>query len=189
MCIRDSHIALSRTSTGLIVFLDGQSGTDYGLTIRDKDGNHLSNAYNYSEWGLTTTQAGGRTGNNELFYWEDTTNNTKRFTAFATVSAGFGLSSYQAQNTRVPLAIEGNGYIDGWRLNRNSIRYAENFQPPIEMKAEVDNYIELGNVQTLTKTRYGRIHQFYEYNDPNNQPWTTGLINAPYGFILGVKKL
>ena len=113
----------------------------------------------------------------------------KNFGAFAVCSAGFGLSSYQAQNTRVPLAIEGNGYIDGWRFNRNSIRYTENFPPPIEMKAEVDNYIELGDVQTLTKTRYGRIHQFYEYNDPDNKPWATGLINAPYGFVLGVKKL
>ena len=183
------HIALSRTSTGLIVFLDEQSGTDYGLTIRDKDGNHLSDTYSYGHWGNTTTLAGGRTGNNELFYWEDALTEISRFAAFATVSAGFGLSSYQAENTRVPLAIEGNGYIDGWRFNRNSIRYSENFPPPIEMKADIDNYIELGDVQTLTKTRYGTIHQFYEYNDPDNQPWNTGLINAPYGFILGVKKL
>ena len=183
------HIALSRSPTGLIVFLDGQSGTNYGLTIRDKDGDHLSNPGAYSNWGTATTSAGGRTGNNELFYWEDSLVLAKNFGAFAVCSAGFGLSSYQAQNTRVPLAIEGNGYIDGWRFNRNSIRYTENFPPPIEMKAEVDNYIELGDVQTLTKTRYGRIHQFYEYNDPDNKPWATGLINAPYGFIMGVKKL
>tara|TARA_B100001778_G_scaffold56344_1_gene43338 strand:- start:9121 stop:11757 length:2637 start_codon:yes stop_codon:yes gene_type:complete len=183
------HIALSRTSTGLIVFLDGQSGTDYGLTIRDKDGNHLDNTYSYGSWGNTTTTAGGRTGNNELFYWEDAYSEVRNFASYATVSAGFGLSSYQAQNTRVPLAIEGNGYIDGWRFNRNSIRYIENFPPPVDMKAEVDNYIELGDVQTLTRTRYSTVHQFYAYNDPNNQPWTTGLINAPYGFIMGVKKL
>tara|TARA_B100000902_G_scaffold77974_1_gene82731 strand:- start:11787 stop:14408 length:2622 start_codon:yes stop_codon:yes gene_type:complete len=181
------HIALSRTSTGLIVFLDGQSGTDYGLTIRDKDGNHLSNIYFYSDWGETTTAAGGRTGNNELFYWQDSESRAKNFTSYAFAKAG----TYQFDNTtiRVPLSIEGNGYIDGWRLNRNSLRYTQNFAPPLNMKAEVDNYIELGDVQTLTKTRYGRVHQFYVYNDPDNQPWTTGLINAPLGFLLGVKKV
>ena len=183
------HIALSRTSTGLIAFLDGQSGTNYGLTIRDKDNNHLSNIYQYTSWGETTTAAGGRTGNNELFYWEDSLQLAKNFGAYAVVKANYGLSTYQSTNTRVPLAIEGNGYIDGWRLNRNSLRYVENFPPPVEMKAEVDNYIELGDVQTLTKTRYGRIHQFYQYNDPDNQPWTTGLINDVNGFLLGVKKL
>jgi hypothetical protein len=57
------------------------------------------------------------------------------------------------------------------------------------MNAERDNYVELGDVQTLSKTRYGKIHQFYAYNDPNNIPWDTGLINDAYGFLLGVKKL
>ena len=58
------------------------------------------------------------------------------------------------------------------------------------MKGERDNYIEIGDIQTLTKTRYGRIYQFYQYENPaDNQPWATGWVNHPSGFIFGVKKL
>jgi hypothetical protein len=181
------HIALSKTSTGMIVFLDGQSGTNYGLTIRDKDGNHLSNVNSYDVWGQTTTAAGGRTGNNELFYWQDAQRISKNFGAhtFSRITTTYTANEF----VRVPFQMYGNGYVDGWRLNRNSIRYNSNFTPPETMNAERDNYVELGDVQTLSKTRYGKIHQFYAYNDPNNIPWDTGLINDAYGFLLGVKKL
>jgi len=181
------HIALSKTSTGMIVFLDGQSGTNYGLTIRDKDGNHLSNTYSYNVWGQTTTAAGGRTGVGELFYWKDAQLISKNFGShvFTRITTTYTANDH----VRVPFQMYGNGYVDGWRLNRNSIRYNSNFTPPETMNAERDNYVELGDVQTLSKTRYGKIHQFYSYNDPNNIPWDTGLINAPYGFLLGVKKL
>ena len=55
---------------------------------------------------------------------------------------------------------------------------------------ETNSYMSLGGVQNLTRTRYGDIYQFYQYNNPSNdQPWTTGFIGSPSGFILGVKKL
>ena len=53
-----------------------------------------------------------------------------------------------------------------------------------------DSYMSIGGIQNLTRTRYGSVYQFYEYNNPfNNQPWNTGVIASPSGFILGVKKL
>ena len=49
---------------------------------KDKDGNHLDNTYSYGSWGNTTTTAGGRTGNNELFYWEDAYSEVRNFASY-----------------------------------------------------------------------------------------------------------
>jgi hypothetical protein len=70
-------------------------------------------------------------------------------------------------------------------------RYENNFVSPTEfLRAADDNYVVLGEAQTLTKTRYGSIQQFYQYNNPATQePWTTGLIAATGGILLGVRKL
>ena len=175
------HIALSNTATGLVVFLDGVSGTSYGLDLSNiKWG--IDNLNGFDEYGNSWVQnANSRTGTNELFYWGLTRIPAKNFTA--------GANSAFNNSKQNPLRIYGNGYVDGFRVTKPSVRYTENFTPPLEMKAELDNYVELGDIQTLTKTRYGRINQFYMYNDTFNQPWSTGLLSDPSGFVLGVKKV
>jgi len=82
---------------------------------------------------------------------------------------------------------QGAKNIDG--INRN--RYRGNFAVPTgSFLIDKESYIHLGEKQTLTKTRYGRVNEFYVYNNPmTNLPWTTGLIGDPSGVILGVKKL
>ena len=175
------HIALTNTATGLIVFLDGVSGTSYGLDL-----SNINSQYDTLNGFDTSTawvqNANSRTGVNELFYWGVTREMAKNFTA--------GSNPSFTNSKQHPLRIYGNGYIDGFRVTKPSARYTENFTPPLEMKTERDNYIDIGEPQTLTRTRYGRIHQFYEYENPaDNQPWSTGWVNHPSGFILGVKKL
>ncbi len=176
------HIALNNTATGLVVFLDGVSGTSYGLDLSNINGEYdLLNGFD--EYGQDWVQnANSRTGTNELFYWGVARDLAKNFTA--------GSNPGWTNSKQHPLKIYGNGYIDGFRVTKPSVRYTENFIPPLEMKGERDNYIEIGDIQTLTKTRYGRIYQFYQYENPaDNQPWATGWVNHPSGFILGVKKL
>lgn len=177
------HIALSNTATGLVVFLDGVSGTSYGLDLSNINwGYDDLNGFDEHDGNSWVQNANSRTGTNELFYWGITRIPAKNFTA--------GANSNFNNSKQNPLRIYGNGYVDGFRVTKPSARYTENFAPPLEMKGELDNYIQIGDIQTLTKTRYGRINQFYQYNNPiDNQPWTTGLLSDPSGFILGVKKV
>lgn len=172
------HISLNNSTTGLIVFLDGVSGVNYELDLS------LVASPGYDKIGFGRGQDYSRTGTNELFYWETATASAKGFD-----NSVNHIYSAQYQKS-IPTAISGNGYIDGFRINKPSLRYTFNYTPPLEMKGELDNYIQIGDIQTLTKTRYGRINQFYEYNNPvDNQPWSTGLLKSPSGFILGVKKV
>ena len=104
-----------------------------------------------------------------------------------------------ANDSRWPLFIGGNNlmsdirYTEGTILvsNENLVRYQENFNPPASLlPARDDDYITLGEIQTLDKTRYGRLKEFYQYNNPvTNEVWTTGLINSPSGILLGVRKV
>ena len=111
---------------------------------------------------------------NSLYYWPAGAN-VKNFSS----TSSYPLLSY----------ISGNGYIDEYRITETQ-RYVTNFIPPGAILTERDDYIELGDAQNITRTRYGKVYQFYEYSDPStNNPWTTGLIANPSGFILGVKKL
>jgi|GEM_PF-6132246 len=99
----------------------------------------------------------------------------------------------------VPSFYGGYNIISDLRLTQGSIllgsdyetRYENNFVSPAEfLRAADDNYVVLGEAQTLTKTRYGSIQQFYQYNNPATQePWTTGLVAATGGILLGVRKL
>jgi hypothetical protein len=85
--------------------------------------------------------------------------------------------------------ISGNGFIDDFRITE-TVRYDENFVPPEAIRTERDDYIRLGDPQTMTRTKYTKVNQFYEYYHPiTKEPWSTGLLANPSGFILGVKKL
>lgn len=171
------HISLNNSTTGLIVFLDGISGVNYELDLS------LVASPGYDKVGFGAGQAYSRTGTNELFYWETATASAKGFDN----SVNHIYTTYYQKS--IPAAISGNGYIDGFRINKPSLRYDSNYTPPTTMKGELDNYIEIGDEQILSKTRYGKVYQFYEYVNPvDNLPWSTGWVNHPSGFILGVKK-
>jgi hypothetical protein len=170
------HIALVNTSNTLIAFLDGVSGTSYA---------YWQNGPNYGDaqmFGSNPNQSGPWSGSfsNKLYYWSNTSIDTiKSFT------------DYWIYNTtsRIPTRIAGNGFIDDYRITF-APRYTGNFFPPNSLNIVQDDYLRLGDIQNLVKTRYGKIVQYYEYNNPiNDQPWTTGLINHPSGLILGVKKV
>lgn len=154
------HVAMVSDSSRLVVFLDGISGVSYAI-----------NSVNNQLFG------GNTTGINSLYYWSNLltyTDTVKNFTGF---------------NSDPPTYISGNGYIDEYRITETG-RYFSNFTPPGSITPERDEYIQLGDIQNINRTRYGKVYQFYEYIDPStNNPWTTGLIANPSGFILGVKKL
>ena len=114
---------------------------------------------------------------NSLYYWLNTNPASKYF------------SSASWSSSPSTTYISGNGYIDEYRIT-NTQRYNTNFIPPSAILTERDDYITIGDPQNITRTRYGKIYQFYEYINPStNSPWATGLIANPSGFILGVKKL
>jgi hypothetical protein len=155
------HVALVSDTSKVVVFLDGISGTSYSV---------FSNA---DLFGSNTSLT------NSLYYWSSTSpynNSIKNFTSSASLASLF---TY----------ISGNGYIDEYRIT-NTQRYNTNFIPPSAILTERDDYITIGDPQNITRTRYGKVYQFYEYVNPStDSPWTTGLIANPSGFILGVKKL
>lgn len=112
--------------------------------------------------------------------------------------------NWQADNQSTPFLTGpsfygGNNLISDLRLTQGGIqvslawttRYESNFVAPTDyFRSSDDNYVVLGESQLLTKTRYGSMNQFYEYNNPvTSQPWTTGLIAATGGILLGVRKL
>jgi len=98
-----------------------------------------------------------------------------------------------------PLLIGGNNILSNYRITQGTIdigpltvnRYSSEFATPTEpFNVQYDDYIPLGNVVNLTRTRYGSVNQQYFMENPvNNQPWNTGVIGNPSGFLLGVKKL
>lgn len=98
-----------------------------------------------------------------------------------------------------PYFIGGNNIISNYRItqgtrripNQTVTRYNENFNTPTEaFKVIYDDYQEVGDPITLTKTRYGQPSQTYFFDNPiTNQPWTTGFLGNPSGFLFGVKKL
>jgi hypothetical protein len=171
------HVALVSTSNTLIAFLDGVSGTSYRYW--------QNGPYEYDSqlFANNSTPTGPWSGSftNTLYYWPSNSINNNYIKTF---NAFWGYPT-----NRIPTRIQGNGFIDDYRITF-APRYTGNFFPPNSLNVIQDDYIRLGDVQNLTKTRYGKIVQFYEYNDPiSDQPWTTGLINNPNGLILGVKKV
>lgn len=112
--------------------------------------------------------------------------------------------NWQGSNPSTPF-LTGPSFYGGYnlmsdlRLTQGGIqvgldwttRYESNFAAPSDyFRSSDDNYVVLGDTQLLTKTRYGSMNQFYEYNNPaTSQPWTTGLIAATGGILLGVRKL
>jgi hypothetical protein len=154
------HVALVSDTSKAVVFLDGVSGTSHSI--------FSSNSLFGGNTNLT----------NSLYYWGTTSPYAESVKNFSS-SSSFSLLSH----------ISGNGYIDEYRITETQ-RYVTNFTPPDAILTERDDYIELGDAQNITRTRYGKVYQFYEYSDPStSNPWTTGLIANPSGFILGVKKL
>lgn len=174
------HIALVNTSASLVAFLDGISGTSYSYYQGGGPywGSQLfaANPATDGPWSGSYT--------NTLYYWSNSSlDYVKNFRAFT------NYYTFNNDYSRIPTRIFGNGYIDDYRLTFAS-RYTNNFSPPSKLTSIYDDYIKLGETQNLIKTRYGKIVQFYEYNNPiENQPWTTGLINNISGLILGVKKV
>lgn len=118
------------------------------------------------------------------------------FGNFYMTGASYSSFSYNS-SLRWPLFIGGNHLISDMRLTKginsytNTVRYQDNFIVPTEfLKSIDDSYIKLGETQSLSRTRYGKIQQFYQYNNPiTNDVWTTGLINNSSGILLGVKKV
>jgi len=98
-----------------------------------------------------------------------------------------------------PLLIGGNNILSNYRITQGTIdigpltvnRYSSEFATPTEpFNVQYDDYIPLGNAVNLTRTRYGSVNQQYFMENPvTNQPWNTGVIGNPSGFLLGVKKL
>lgn len=100
-----------------------------------------------------------------------------------------------------PLFIGGNNIISNWRLtqgaeqanspNQTTTRYSSDFLvPQTGFTSVYDDYASIGPIQTLSKTRYGRVNEFFIMNNPiTNQPWSTGLFGNTSGILLGVKKL
>lgn len=171
------HISLVHSQNSLIAYLDGTSGTSYHYW---QSGALYDLQYPF----FNNLSSPGSGTNQSLYYWSNSTiDNIKAFTAFKIF-----YSDYSAQY-RIPTRIYGNGYIDDYRITFNA-RYSGNFVPPNNLNVVQDDYIQVGDVQNLTKTRYAKIVQMYEYTNPiNNEPWTTGLINHPSGLIFGVQKI
>jgi hypothetical protein len=171
------HISLVHSQNSLIAYLDGTSGTSYHYW-------QSGALYDFQYPFFNNLSSPGSGTNQSLYYWSNSTiDNIKAFTAFRIF-----YSDYSAQY-RIPTRIYGNGYIDDYRITFNA-RYSGNFVPPNNLNVVQDDYIQVGDVQNLTKTRYGKIVQMYEYTNPiNNEPWTTGLINHPSGLIFGVQKI
>jgi len=105
----------------------------------------------------------------------------------------------QSPSNRFPLFVGGNNIISNYRITQGAITIdgqdrtvydSNNFDVPTTgFLSKYDDYINIGNNISLTKTRYGKILSFYEYDNPSNSlPWTTGLIADPDGVIVGVKK-
>ena len=94
--------------------------------------------------------------------------------------------------------IGGDHIISNYRLTQGSAsdngimknRYRDNFNvPTADFLSDRDSYIDLGSNISLTKTRYGRVNEFFLYENPGDQkPWTTGLVADPSGLIMGVRK-
>ena len=101
-------------------------------------------------------------------------------------------------NNNFPLFIGGAGYIDNYRFTHGTTRvdglqsrtrYSNNFTVINEPFPSVYNdYQQVGDIHTLTRTRYNTIQYFAMNNPATQQPWTTGLIETS-GFLFGVKKL
>jgi len=139
---------------------------------------------------------------NELYYLPSGSYN-KPQGLFANFGNGYALtdldSSLYPSASRWPIFAGGNHFVSDMRLtqgtiqvaNNYEVRYQENFNVPTDfLRALDDDFVTLGETQLTTKTRYGKIQQFYEYNNPlTNEPWTTGLINSPSGILFGVRKL
>ena len=105
----------------------------------------------------------------------------------------------QSPSNRFPLFVGGNNIISNYRITQGAVTIdgqdrtiydSNNFDVPTTgFLSKYDDYINIGNNISLTKTRYGKILSFYEYDNPSNSlPWTTGLIADPDGVIVGVKK-
>lgn len=157
------HVALVSDASKAVVFLDGVSGTSHSIFS------------NVNLFGPNTNLT------NSLYYWGTTS-------IYAEPVKNFS-SEYEQNPPRTNCYISGNGYIDEYRIT-NVPRYTTNFIPPQAIRIERDDYIKIGDTQTMTRTRYTKVNQFYEYYNPITQePWSTGLLANPSGFILGVKKL
>lgn len=107
--------------------------------------------------------------------------------------------SSQSPSNRFPLFVGGNNIMSNYRITQGAVTIdgqdrtvydSNNFDVPTTgFLSKYDDYINIGNNISLTKTRYGKILSFYEYDNPSNSlPWTTGLIADPDGVIVGVKK-
>jgi hypothetical protein len=99
---------------------------------------------------------------------------------------------------RFPLFIGGGGHIDNYRFTHGTsyiqglqsrTRYWQNFDViDAPFPSVYDDYYQVGNIHTLTRTRYNTIQYYAMSNPATQQPWTTGLIETS-GFLFGVKKL
>lgn len=124
------------------------------------------------------------------------------FASIANFSDAYGpgtLSDTNVVKNNFPLFIGGNNLISNYRITQGAVsidnvlrtRFNSNFTVPNSyFLSQDDDYINIGEIQTLTKTRFTKAYQVYEFNNPgNNQPWTTGLIANTGGLIFGVRKL
>jgi hypothetical protein len=99
---------------------------------------------------------------------------------------------------RFPLFIGGGGHIDNYRFTHGTsytqglpsrTRYWQNFDIiDAPFPSVYDDYYQVGNIHTLTRTRYNTIQYYSMINPATQQPWTTELIETS-GFLFGVKKL
>jgi hypothetical protein len=135
--------------------------------------------------------------NTQQYYWQS---NMPYFTRPVSIVGKFTDEYTDTSNNaqRFPLFIGGGGHIDNYRFTHGTsyiqglqsrTRYWQNFDVvDAPFPSVYDDYYQVGDIHTLTRTRYNTIQYYSMSNPATQQPWTTGLIETS-GFLFGVKKL
>jgi len=162
------HVAITRNSTNnIICYLNGQAGSSYYLSNSGSVTSFVYPAETQGSFSTPYTASFDGSTIRSIFTILDTNTN--------------------AQITNVNLSIGKGGYIDEYRITSGVNRYPTNFTPSITpFKTKIDDYVEVGPIQTVNKTSY-KTYQYYVNQNPITQEnW---LVPQVTGLIFGVKKL